>query len=441
MKKITLLIFAMLFSTLSFSQDIIKLFNRSTDFFELMNQKKFTEAQAYFDPGVSAKISAEDLQKLWGVFNEKLGKFESANGVESKVNGDFFIVIVDGKFANTTQSFRLIYNKAGNMVGFTPAPLKTEAKYLNPAYADTTLYKEKEIYVKTPGHSLVGILTTPKNTKNFPIVVLVHGSGPGDMDETVGPNKPFKDLAAGFAAKGVASIRYVKRTRIYSGEFGGAFTVKEEVIDDAVAAVTLAATVPDIDKKQIYLMGHSLGGMLAPKIAALTPELSGLILAAAPARSFTDLIAEQEKAVFDASKDSTQATKVKFAELNKELDRTRLVALGNMKPDSTILGLPVSYWIDLNKYNQVETAKKINKQRILIVQGGNDFQVSTRDYELWDAALNKKKNVTLKLYPDLNHLLSSQVEKGDMRQYAMASSVSETLINDLVAWIKLNDKK
>lgn len=441
MKKITLLIFAMLFSTLSFSQDIIKLFNRSTDFFDLMNQKKFTEAQAYFDPSVSAKISVEDLQKLWGVFNEKLGKFESANGVESKVNGDFFIVIVDGKFANATQGFRLIYNKAGNMIGFTPAPNKSEAKYLNPAYADTTLYAEKEIYVKTPGHSLVGILTTPKNTKNFPIVVLVHGSGPGDMDETVGPNKPFKDLAAGFAAKGIASIRYVKRTRIYSGEFGKAFTVKEEVLDDAVAAVALAATIPDIDKKQIYLMGHSLGGMLAPRIAGLAPELSGLILAAAPARSFTDVIIEQEKDVFNATKDTTQATKAKFAAINKELERTRLVALGNMKADSAILGLPVSYWIDLNKYNQVEVAKKINKQRMLVVQGGNDFQVSTRDYDLWDAALNKKKNVTLKLYPDLNHLLSSQVEKGDISQYATASSVSETLINDLVAWIKLNSKK
>ncbi|MBB5634837.1 hypothetical protein HDE68_000722 [Pedobacter cryoconitis] len=436
MKKITLLIFALLFSTLSFSQDIIKLFNRSTDFFDLLDQKKFTDAHAYFDASVSDKISAADLQKMWETFSEKLGKFESASGVESKTKGDFFVVTVDGKFANATQSFLLAYNKTGNMVGFFVAPNRSAANYLNPAYADTTLYTEKEIYVKTPGHSLVGKLTIPKNAKNFPIVVLVHGSGPADMDETVGPNKTFKDLAAGFAAKGVASIRYVKRTMVYSGEFGGAFTVKEEAIDDAVAAVALAATVPDIDKKQIYLLGHSLGGMVAPRIAALAPELNGIILAAAPARTLTDILVEQNKYMFGLAKDTTQAMKKQLDERILELNKSRVTALGNMKPDSTILGLPASYWIDLNKYNQVEAVKKINKQRILIIQGGNDFQVSTHDYELWDAALNKKRNVTLKLYPDLNHLLSSQVEKGSQSQYETPSSVSETLINDLVAWIK-----
>ncbi|KIO77171.1 dienelactone hydrolase [Pedobacter lusitanus] len=436
MKKITLLLFVLLCSNFCFSQDIIKLFNRSSDFFDLLDQKKFTEAQAYFDASVSSKISAGDLQKMWENFNDKLGKFESASGVESKTKGDFFVVTVDGKFAKTTQSFLLAYNKAGNMVGFFVAPNKSASAYQNPVYADTTLYTEKEVYIKTQGHSLVGKLTIPKNVKNFPVVVLVHGSGPADMDETVGPNKTFKDLAAGFAAKGVASIRYVKRTMVYSGEFGGAFTVKEEVTDDALAAIALAGTIPDADKKQIYLMGHSLGGMLAPRIAALAPELNGMILAAAPARTLTDILIEQNKYMFDLAKDTTQSIKSQFDARIKELDRSKLTAAGNMKPDSVILGLPVSYWVDLNKYNQVEVAKKNSKQRMLIIQGGNDFQVSTHDYELWSAALNKKRNVTLKLYPDLNHLLSSQVEKGPVSQYDVPSNVSETLINDLVAWIK-----
>ena len=438
MKKIVLLIFALLFSTVSFSQEVIKLFNRSNDFFQLMEQQKFTEAQAYFDASVSSKITVADLQKIWETLNEKLGKFESANTVESKTKGEFFLVTVDGKFARASQGFLLAYNKAGNMVGFFIQPKAAEAAYLNPAYADTTLYSEKEIYVKAPGHSLVGVLTTPKNVKNFPIVVLVHGSGPSDMDETVGPNKTFKDLAAGFAAKGVACIRYVKRTMVYSGEFTGAFTVKEETIDDAVAAVALAGTIPNIDKKKIFLMGHSLGGMLAPRIAALAPELSGIILAAAPARSMTDLMVEQNKYMFEQAKDTTQALKKQFEGQLQELEKTRLTSLGKMKADSAILGLPASYWVDLNQYNQVEAAKKINRQRILVIQGGNDFQVSTHDYDLWNNALGKKSNVTLKLYPDLNHLLSSQVERGPVSQYNNPSSVSETLIIDLVSWIKSN---
>lgn len=140
--------------------------------------------------------------------------------------------------------------------------------------------------------------------------------------------------------------------------------------------------------------------------------------------------------MFAAARDTSKAGKKQLDDMLVALEKTRVTTLGTMKADSSILGLPASYWIDLNNYNQVEAAKKIAKQRILIVQGGNDFQVSVADYDLWKAALDQKSNVTLKLYPDLNHLLSSQLEKGTPAQYAQASSVSETLINDIVAWIK-----
>lgn len=248
-------------------------------------------------------------------------------------------------------------------------------------------------------------------------------------------NKPFKDLAAGLAAKGIASIRYVKRTMVYPNDFSGAFTVKEEVLDDALAAVALAKTLPEVDKKQVYLLGHSLGGMLAPRLATLAPDLNGILLLAAPARSLTDMMVEQNKYGFALSKDTTQAGKLQLDSVIKLLDKTRITQLGAMKPDSNILVLPASYLVDINNYNQVEVAKKL-KQRIFIAQGGHDFQVSTTDYDLWNAALGKKKNVVLKLYPSLNHLMSWQTEKGSMGQYSVPSSVAEELITDIVDWIK-----
>ncbi|MET1055389.1 MAG: DUF3887 domain-containing protein [Pedobacter sp.] len=435
MKKTTILLFLLFVSTASFSQGMLNLFGRANDFFDLMSQQKFAEADSLFDTNLRTKVPAAELQKLWTELNSRYGKFESAAAVQGKAQGEYFTVIVDAKFANDTQSFIMGFDKSEKVAGFFLRPRSTAAAYLNPAYADTTLYSSREIYVKTPGHNLVGLLTTPKNVANYPLVVLVHGSGPSDMDETVGPNKPFKDLAAGLAAKGIASIRYVKRTMIYSAEFGGAFTVKEETIDDALAAIALAGTLPGVDKKEIYLFGHSLGGMLAPKIATLAPSLKGLILAEAPARKFTDLLEEQNKYMYAMSKDTTQAGRKQLADVLKELDRTRITQAGTMKPDSSLLGLPVSYWVDLNNYNQVETARKINK-RILIFQGENDFQVSQADFDSWNAALGKKSNVTMKSYPDLNHLLSSQLEKGSVAQYQQPASVSETLINDIVAWIK-----
>jgi fermentation-respiration switch protein FrsA (DUF1100 family) len=330
----------------------------------------------------------------------------------------------------------LVFNKSEKIVGLFPRQKANQQSYLRPAYADTNAYKEKEIYIKTAGHSLVGLLTTPAKGTNFPIVVLLHGSGPSDMDETVGPNKPFKDLAAGLATKGIASIRYVKRTLAYAGEFSKVFTVKEEVTDDALAAIALARTIPGADKKKIYLFGHSMGGMLAPKLATLAPDLNGLILAAAPARKLTDLIDEQNRYSASQMKDTTGAVKKQLEEALKETAKTRITKLGLIKPDSLLLGLPAAYWVDLNLYDQVGTAKKLIKQKVMIVQGGFDFQISPQDYQIWNTALGKKKNVTMKLYPDLNHLLSPQKEKGNMTQYGIPVSVSGILVNDIATWIK-----
>lgn len=435
MKKITLLFFALLLTTVSFGQGMLNLFGKSDDFFKSMNEQNFTAAYAFLDPAFQAKLPQSDLQKLWETMIARYGKFEAADVVQSKNQGEFFSVNVDAKFARGSQPLLLVFNKAQKLINLIIQRKTISAVYLNPAYADTTLYSEKEVYVTALGHKLVGRLTMPKNVTNCPIVVLVHGSGPSDMDESLGPNRPFKDLAAGFAAKGIASIRYVKRTMVNPNEFAGPFTVKEETIDDAVAAVTLAGTIPGIDKKQIYLLGHDLGGMLAPKIAVLAPQLKGLILAAAPARKYTDVLIEQNKYLYSAANDTTKAGKLQFDAVLAELEKGRVTAMGTMKKDSVILGLPASYWVDLNNYNQVEAAAKL-QQRILILQGENDFQVSVNDYNIWNTALSKNPNVKLKLYTDINHLLTSQVEKGTVEQYRAASSVSETLINDIVAWIK-----
>jgi dienelactone hydrolase len=282
---------------------------------------------------------------------------------------------------------------------------------------------------------LVGMLTMPKTGKNFPVVILVHGSGPGDMDQTVGAVKPFKDIALGLASKGIASIRYVKRTLVYPNEFVGAFTVKEETINDALTAIELTKTIPELDKKQIYVFGLSLGGMLAPRIATLSPDIKGLIMAAAPARKFTDLIVDQNRYMSGLANDTTKAFKDMMAKSMVAIESTRIAKLGTVKPDSSILGLPASYWVDLNAYDQVAAAKKL-KQRIMIIQGGMDFQVTDTDFKLWSTALGKKSNTTLKLYPDLNHPLTVQTEKGTAEQYKKPANVAEPVINDIAAWIK-----
>ncbi|RYE52298.1 MAG: alpha/beta fold hydrolase [Sphingobacteriales bacterium] len=436
MKRVVLLCCALLVTTSVFSQGLLNLFGRSEDYFKALNEEKYTEAYGFFDETFKTKITEDNLKELWTQITGKLGKLEGVGVVGTKTQGEYYVVTVEAKFTGDTQNFVLGFNKADKIVGFFIQPKASSEAYKLPMYADSTLYKESEIYVKTPKHELVGKLVVPTKAANYPIVVLVHGSGPADMDETVGANKPFKDLALGLAAKGIASIRYVKRTMVYAGDFAGAFTVKEEVLDDAVAAIQLARSTPGADKKQIYLLGHSLGGMLAPRLGTLAPDLKGLILLAAPARKLTDIIIDQNKYIFSLSKDTTGQTQKMLDTVIKELAITKITELGTTKPDSLLLGLPASYWVDLNTYDQVAVAKKL-KQRMFVAHGGNDFQVTEEDYNLWKAALGTQKKATIKLYPDLNHLMSTQTEKGTGQQYEIPANVSSVLVDDLAAWIKI----
>jgi esterase/lipase len=435
MKKIFLLAALLLISTLSFSQNVISLFGKANEFFDLLETEKYDTAHQYFDVKEQAKITPENLKQLWTGIKQKLGKIQFLDVIQSKTQGEFFAVTLEGKFERDKQNFVLLFNKSEKLVGLFLPP--NAIVYTKPFYADTTLYTEKMVYLTSGTHTLAAIVTTPKNKINFPMVVLVHGSGPNDMDETIGPNKPFKDIAVGLATKGIASFRYVKRTTLYGVEFQKAFTVKEEVTDDALAAIAMAKTIKGVNLKSIFIFGHSLGGMLAPKLATLAPDLKGIVLAAAPARKLTDVIIDQNKYFATQIKDTTGTLEKKLQAALTEVERSRISSLGTMKPDSMIVGLPAAYWVNLNTYDQVATAKKLVTQRIFVIQGGKDFQIGETDYNIWAEALGKKPNVKLKFYSEINHLLSPQLEKGNSQQYQVMVNVSESVINDLAAWIKL----
>ena len=432
MKKTFLLIALLFFSTASFSQNVLRLFSKANQFFIYFAEEKFDDAYQTFDESEKSKLTADNLKTLWGSITKNLGQPVTLDAIQSKAEGEFFVVTVEGVFEDGKQNFTIVFNKAENIVGFYMPPNKTE--YSKPFYVDTDSFVEETVYLKSGTHQLAAIITTPKGVTNFPMVVLVHGSGPSDMDGSVGPNKPLKDIANGLAGKGIGSVRYVKRTVIYPAEFSKAFTVKEEVLDDAVAAVALAKTVKGADVKSVYVLGHSLGGMLAPRIATLAPDIKGIILAAAPARQLTDVIKDQNRYVVARAKDTTGNLAKALESALIEVEKSRITKLGTMKPDSVVMGLPVSYWIDLNNYDQVAIAKKLTK-RIYIIQGGNDFQVPETDYQLWKSALTDKAGVTFKHYGEINHLLSPQMEMGDATQYQKMVNVSEQLVKELALWI------
>jgi uncharacterized protein len=435
LKRITFFICFLFFTQLSFAQGIIGLINKSEEFFVLLDEGKFEDANAMCDTAIKEKLSAEVLKTFWGRVTSSLGKYQSVEGAQNRAQGDYYLVTLNCKFERSEQAFQFAYNKAEKLVGFTIVPKSTAPQYMKPAYADTSLYRERFVTLESAGHSLAAVVTEPKTGSNFPVVVFVHGSGPSDMDETIGPNKPFKDLATGLASKGIASLRYVKRTMVYAGEFNKAFTVKEEVMDDATAAIALAMSLPNVNKQQVYLFGHSLGGMLAPRIAATSPALKGIILAAAPSRKLPVMVDEQYNYLFKQGVDTSAAAKAQLREALAQVARARITQLGAMKADSVVMGVPASYWVDLNNYDQVATAKKF-KGRVLVIQGGFDYQVSVKDFDAWKAALAANPQASFKFYARINHLMSQQSAKGTAEQYALMVNVADYVVNDLAAWIQ-----
>ncbi|GAB5550451.1 MAG: alpha/beta fold hydrolase [Saprospiraceae bacterium] len=131
---------------------------------------------------------------------------------------------------------------------------------------------------------LAGTLSLPKDQKEFPVVVLISGSGPQNRDEEILGHRPFGILADYLTRQGVAVLRYDDRGY---GESEGQFrpATSLDYTDDALAAVQYLESNYAQQITQIGLVGHSEGGNIAPVAATRNPNIDFLVLLAAPGLS------------------------------------------------------------------------------------------------------------------------------------------------------------
>lgn len=210
------------------------------DFVSLLNQKEFVKAVELFDTNMKKAVLPAKLRAIWNDQLEATGAFQSIHRTRSEVLGSYHFVFVTCQFKEQRFDIKVAFDKANNIAGFGFVPT-LHARYQAPEYANKDTFRESEIQV---GHSwaLPGTLTVPIDKGPFPAIILVHGSGPQDRDETIGPNKPFRDLAWGLASRGIVVLRYEKRTRQYATKLAAGtdnLTVQEESIADASEAVSL----------------------------------------------------------------------------------------------------------------------------------------------------------------------------------------------------------
>jgi dienelactone hydrolase len=383
----------------------------------LLQQQKFAEVAAEFNAQVAAALSVAQLREVWGTVIQQAGQFKSfmdervitpASGTTAVVLGCQF----DKAALNVIVAFDTEKKIAG--LRFTPRPATDETPAAPPAGAR---FKEEALTVGAAGWALPGTLSMP-NEGTVPAVILVHGSGPHDRDETIGPNKPFRDLAWGLADRGIAVLRYEKRTRQYAGKIAGGqtFTVREEVIEDALAAVAALRKHDRIDPKRIFVLGHSLGGMVAPRIAAADTSVAGLVIMAGTTRPLLDVAREQLAYLARLNPDSPSP--------EKGIEQLKRAA-------------PDAYWKDLDAYNPASTAAKLAIP-MLILQGERDYQVTARDLQGWRDALGGHAGVTIKSYPALNHLFQPGEGKSTPAEYQQAGHMPDLVFDDIARWINQN---
>lgn len=409
---------------------------RAREIWQLMATGRFDEFVATGDEKVKAALSPERAAQIWAGLGFQLGQYQEIQSATNIKQGENDAIILICRFARGTATVRVVLDQQGRLSGLwtrTTKILPIAPPYEPPAYVNQQAFYEEPALVVCGEFELPGTLTIPKTGAPHPAIVLVHGSGSADEDETFGPHKPFRDLAWGLASRGVAVLRYEKRNHKYGRSTKTEdVTLEWEVIDDALAAARILRARPDIDDQRVVVLGHSLGGMAAPFIASRDPRLAGIVLMAANARSILDLIEDQ--LAYLANLDGN-VSEDEREELVRVKQATTAIRDGRpSEVEEPLLGAPAAYWAHLHQRDPVKVAAGL-KCRILIIHGGRDYQVTRADYALWHERLSNHKNVTIKLHETLNHLMVAGDGPSTPAEYQQPGHVDEAVIEDIANWI------
>lgn len=404
--------------------------------FRLVNDLKrgdLAAVNAQLSPALQEAVPQEAWLQI-GASLAPLGELGRPQVLGASVTAVHHNVDVLLPFAAAAQKLIVRFDANGLVDDFhlnTYMPIDTAGE---PPYADPSAFVEEEVVVGEAPWALPGTLTLPAGEGPFPAVVLVHGSGPSDRDGTAYAVKPFRDLAHGLASRGIATLRFDKRTFVHSQKFGANpnFTVQEESVEDALAAVRLLAADERIDARRIFVLGQSLGGLVVPR--TLAQDEGGLIrggIALAAPNSTMDALVAQNRILVETG----QLPPEQLAFIEGQVALLRDPAFDpDHPPEGYLLGTP-HYWHDL--VPKASDLLKEQEQPMLFLQGGRDFQVPVSEFESFRADLAGRTNVTFQLFPKLNHLFTEgEGEISTMAEYLVPANVPEYVIAAIADWIR-----
>jgi len=401
------------------------------DFLEALVAESFDEAYEYASPEFAQSVPQDNLIQQWEANIIPLGEFNRFTSIDYQGEEQGLDVVgAQAAFADGRAEFSVQFDEQV-IEGFF---FNVDA-WSPPAYVNESVFTEQELTLATSGDCELGAtVTIPDTNEPVPGVVLVHGSGDQGRDQQVGPNRTFKEIAWGLATRGVAVLRYDQRPVACNIDRTEA-TVDDLVTDDAVTALERLREYDRID--ETFVAGHSLGGRLAPQIAAQDDELSGVIMLAPLAESISDAIVrqteyrvEQNPTLTDEQRQSQLAQVKAVAEQIRTLDigDDELINLGGGER-----GKP--FFRTLQEYDHVETAGSLNIPRF-ILQGERDHLVTVEDdLAIWEEELAGDPEVQIKRYETLNHRFQPGEGMGTPSGWFDPNPVAKQVVVDLTTFI------
>lgn len=432
------MLFLLLASTGIKAQGIDSAEKAARQYIQLFAANQYTQLAARLDSTMRRKMDQETLGSIWDDLVASHGEFEQA--LETKVSSikGYYKTVTTLKFQKRKIGFQLTLNNTLEISGIFLVPLAE--KHNIAAYVKTEQFYEIKIPVNSGNYATEGVLSIPKAKEKVPVVIIVHGSGTIDKDCSIGPNKIYKDLAWGLAAKGIAVFRYDKRTFLHlqqmlADDKSGKqpFDVSNEYLADIKKILSSLKKRKEIDPKQMYILGHSEGGYLIPLFNQQFKHLAGFISMAGTLRQIPELAMEQMAYLKPDSLDSKAEQQI--ALLTRMASNSLAENINKATPNDSVLApFTTNYWLYLKGYQPPQLALKINVP-LLVLQGERDYQVKMKDFNLWKSTFNNKTTVAYKSYPALNHLFLEGEGPSKPAEYNTPSNVPEYVIDDIVGWL------
>ena len=409
---------------------------RAREFVQLLADGEFDAAHSRLTDRSADALTVDRLRNAWNGTAGQNGTLQAipTASYEGRNDNGRKVVVVRAQFTGGPQQFAFGFTADG-IAAFRILPSQT-GEWTPPAYADRSSFSERTLTLDASGEcSLGATLTMPEGEASVPGVVLVHGNGAQDRDQTVGPNKTFKDISWGLASRGIAVLRYDKRT--YACDVDKAdLTIDDVVTDDALAAIDRLRAVERVSERDIFVAGHSFGGLLAPRIAARDGNLAGAVmLAPGPARPISEAVVDQTRHLATLDGTVTEAERQQLEQVQRVAERIRTLDIAD---DEVLNGLGGrEFYRTLREYDHSAAVRQLSIPRY-IAQGGQDWQVTVEeDLPIWRDALAGEKSATIEVYPDLNHRFQVSTGKETAAEYREPDShVAERLVVDVAGFVE-----